>query len=1035
MSLFVQPKAPLVMLKRSQPAENVVGSDPAYDYFFVEGSIDDVEKYTKFVVQIGGTHERNERLAYEVIQDVLYQRVPKPQPKQPAARAVVVIPSPVEARRPALEDCKISNPNRLWLTYETRFNWPLFTKTNQEVRLNLYAMERDKTFVILADEADLDLDTLKRLRDVFFPLTGTGKLRTIGAPPWSEKYQFAEMKPVAVHDGSRDSHILILPKWAVFPYNIRDNTPGSEAMGTYCSSRFGFGTRLYALDGPTLPMWSTASRSSIADLRVEYRLEQFIKAKLAGDKAGANQLCWPGSTYTDLSPVKFLNPPESGNKAFQINEAGFETDYFSVKSGVDQVGFQHQPGKARLEANSILACMRSAYIRETERIKNFLDPRLVILTEVLTVTERDPRWGPWFAWHKKQLTEPHTVPEPEKPKTGDGFQVRSLKGLKFDSEYFPPTSIPFVRLTGKGEKLRVSEDSAHIVSLNPRSTSTAAVALGQPLCMSMLTELRSLGAEELLAWKNFWKVHYAEALGRAKARLLLRYGLQGFGGNAQNFLLEMKDGIPTGGVVIRDMGDYALHDFVLWALWGDDESAPPDPRIPASLPDDYWSIGLVTLADYLTYVVFGGEPTNPNRPGSEPDRLEAARAFYFQQLRLRQQIFDFIEAKNSGDDFAQYLAGEVRRLFENWSFTEVDQITSRQDLDKQLKAIGRKSGNESVVVDSFTEFLNTLPVEVPLAETPKRFDDKYNKLFRDSTAESQFERKFKLLGDAEAKLREIIAKFSSGVVPPKSREDAERILGDLSKTITHVDKKKSSVGFSFDPQNLYRAMKDRLNTCLKPVKAGLDRKAQKEFNVKWQERFSKNRVLSFECVTMHALDDEEYPTFTGYHRGGDHSTFHTLCPNCEDESASTAAFVGHISPLWAYALPVSPQAIDRLYSVLTCAELTHFFQIEAEWCIAHGRAWAGFIEHALGLAPDSLGIRWDAIDLAAFMPKFDGEMETATVEDVERFTTAKAKWTAGYKAMKECEMAAGWIVENFLATVEGQAALKLYQQNWRDIED
>lgn len=57
-------------------------------------------------------------------------------------------------------------------------------------------------------------------------------------------------------------------------------------------------------------------------------------------------------------------------------------------------------------------------------------------------------------------------------------------------------------------------------------------------------------------FEEFWGKHFAEAVGRAKAKLLLRYGLQMATPNAQNILLELtKDGKPTGRVVFRDVVD------------------------------------------------------------------------------------------------------------------------------------------------------------------------------------------------------------------------------------------------------------------------------------------------------------------------------------------------------------------------------------------------------------------------------------------------------------------------------------------------
>ncbi|MBY0316658.1 MAG: hypothetical protein K2Q26_14130 [Bdellovibrionales bacterium] len=58
----------------------------------------------------------------------------------------------------------------------------------------------------------------------------------------------------------------------------------------------------------------------------------------------------------------------------------------------------------------------------------------------------------------------------------------------------------------------------------------------------------------------FWKKHYAEPVGRVKALLLLRYGLQMATPNSQNFLIQLDSNLhPTGKIYIRDLTDA---DFV-----------------------------------------------------------------------------------------------------------------------------------------------------------------------------------------------------------------------------------------------------------------------------------------------------------------------------------------------------------------------------------------------------------------------------------------------------------------------------------------
>jgi hypothetical protein len=57
-------------------------------------------------------------------------------------------------------------------------------------------------------------------------------------------------------------------------------------------------------------------------------------------------------------------------------------------------------------------------------------------------------------------------------------------------------------------------------------------------------------------FESFWGRHYAEAVGRAKARFFVRYGLQFETPNPQNVLVQLDGRLrPTGTIVVRDLGD------------------------------------------------------------------------------------------------------------------------------------------------------------------------------------------------------------------------------------------------------------------------------------------------------------------------------------------------------------------------------------------------------------------------------------------------------------------------------------------------
>lgn len=484
------------------------------------------------------------------------------------------------------DEARLANPQRLWLTFETRFNWPNFAKSARSFEMRLFETEMQNVLLVLASEEDgLDGETLRNLARTFFPehADDLPQLREFGRAPWDGKRKPQAALPSPLLDASGDQlQVHVARRRAVLPYNLRDNTGDSRAIGTRTSWSFPeedplphyepFEVTLAGL-AATLQAWSTASRSSIAEI---------------GVSPGSTRVP-PSQTYTWPRVAPHANPEPlraldaSGNPPFRHGpDAGYTKRFASLKSGVDLVGFERQGdriAKDKLEHNSLLAAQRSAFIRFVERDKRYpgypdptTDRHLAILTEVLTATIAHPNWDDWLAW-KQQGTDPRRlgyaaggVPQPA---FGDGFQVRSLRGMRHDREYFPPTSIPFVRVRSG------AIDGSHECRMtwSPR----LAGVKNLPTDDEMPRVEGIFSQVDDAAWRRFWRRHYAEALGRTKSQLLLRYGLQGFGGNAQNFLVETDAGRPTGRIVVRDMGDYALHDYVLWALYGPG-TLPPSRR-------------------------------------------------------------------------------------------------------------------------------------------------------------------------------------------------------------------------------------------------------------------------------------------------------------------------------------------------------------------------------------------------------------------------------------------------------------------------
>jgi len=111
-------------------------------------------------------------------------------------------------------------------------------------------------------------------------------------------------------------------------------------------------------------------------------------------------------------------------------------------------------------------------------------------------------------------------------KTGEGYLIRDISFMNDGHYYLPALSIPYV-----GRK---------IAELNHQSPDA------------------------------FWQIHYAELLGRSKAKLLLRYGLQMETPNSQNMLIQLDHDLrPTGVLIFRDISDTVLIEGIARGLGAD----------------------------------------------------------------------------------------------------------------------------------------------------------------------------------------------------------------------------------------------------------------------------------------------------------------------------------------------------------------------------------------------------------------------------------------------------------------------------------
>lgn len=252
----------------------------------------------------------------------------------------------------------------------------------------------------------------------------------------------------------------------------------------------------------TLPRWSTASRSSIVPF---------------GDDI---DVLTPGKTkFWKQRDVGIFIKPEAKEKfrekwvldhldknTFEDYKSKKKAKFYSVKTGVQWVGMEDQSGtgKSYLEDGYDLAMNRSNLVAWMRNVygEGALETRYQI--ELLTVVvDRAP--GNDAAEHK-----------------WDGFQVRDL-GDSTGQAWFPATAIP-------------------------NNGSAFAMQFG-----------------ETTKFEKFWTKHFAEPLGRAKAEMLIMFGLQ-LQGNAQNMLVSFDKSSKKSQLIVRDIGDALINDYIYEAL-------------------------------------------------------------------------------------------------------------------------------------------------------------------------------------------------------------------------------------------------------------------------------------------------------------------------------------------------------------------------------------------------------------------------------------------------------------------------------------
>ena len=445
----------------------------------------------------------------------------------------------------------IKNPERHWLTYESLFNKSKFRKPSCEFKLSLYLIRVNDVLIWLRD--DLSEEHLQTFVNSFFPDFEASHLKDLADKGWSWKNKDSDFWILDFPDKDKKGDVmasnniiftpnmidanrgkikLYLEPYVVLPYNRFDNSGTSNALAT--KNPDGSLLKIKEEKPYLWSGWKTASRSCIVQL-------PDVPVKKAGDlwKTGKDDsIAQDFKDWTFDETHRRLAFEERQTNAFDLRKTNKKQD-FSLKTGVQFIGkdFQGESKHKDVIGDWLIGCLRSDYINYVDKDKKLKPPKegLLILTELITITEKKIRQHPDV-----------------KVSYREGIQVRDISILDEKKIYLAPLNIPFLDLEFKEFKNEF---------LYFRGDTTVA-------------------AEEIEAWKEFWKYAFAAALGRTKALTLLRYGLQIVNPNQQNFLIEFEEADgkmkPTGNLVIRDLNDASIHRQVVWALCDGPGLPPPE---------------------------------------------------------------------------------------------------------------------------------------------------------------------------------------------------------------------------------------------------------------------------------------------------------------------------------------------------------------------------------------------------------------------------------------------------------------------------
>ncbi|KDQ61910.1 hypothetical protein JAAARDRAFT_525987 [Jaapia argillacea MUCL 33604] len=537
-----------------------------------------------------------------------------------------------------------TNSDCEWLIYESLFNHGKFRHTYLPLQMGAYRIPLINTKIVMLSSTIASDAVLTRLREAFFPDVSTNNsLKSCIYRPW-----LAITDPTTIAGAVAASETAVTAAKAlivttrdpplsavVMPFNFAANTSEGEdeaapclAIGTDPVMVGGvpFVHRLKPLDGSNWPMWQTASRSCVVRINgTSYWTAEHgprddpiaPRAVVRGERQNnapdgnswytldwayrrAREVTGDGANFEADLPLAIpelltINDiwrpaPVDGTQVYPgyLKVADLDGCY-SLKAGVMFVGSSQQAskdfGKYRLDKENILASLRSEYIIALDAIAgrdtSHPDHLLIVLPEILSVTGVNiPNGTRPNLPTSSGATQANA--HPAFNFNGDGFQLRDLTQLDRSKRYFPPFSAIFVG-TGPGPHADAPPvvDLRILVSRYDRLLAGDTAADIQQIVTGTATNTPTY------IWAQYWKTTYAEKLAQAKALLLLRYGLQSLSPNSQNFLLEYGDNmVPTGRVVVRDLGDLRLHTDWVWTLYGPGGAVPATglKQVPFVLP-------------------------------------------------------------------------------------------------------------------------------------------------------------------------------------------------------------------------------------------------------------------------------------------------------------------------------------------------------------------------------------------------------------------------------------------------------------------